>query len=434
MVRKTTRRDKRVLVIDFTFTKPDGTEGRYRRDAAVQTMAAAQTEETARKLGATLFGDPERMCGANGVPLRLIDATPEPQPPREPTFREVAERYLTEYAPSAVTPSTLDGQRSKLRAYLLPHLGDLPVSEAFEVARSREIDVTLVQRGSAASTRANTFLTLRSVAKFAVEAKILRETPKHMPLPKRGTHVPSAPSAQDVGMLIEAAANPSHRLVFLLAAHAGLRKGEIQALRCGDVELDQGRLVVRRSRYRKHLKTTKSGDERQVPITPQLRAALIEARVQERPREEEAALTSKGKPWSYNGPYYAFQKTLRRLKLPRERLHGLRAFFVTVLLSGHVPVHVVRELAGHKDLATTQGYAAILPTDRGAAVGVLDRLFQSTRDERAAEAGGGGALATRARPKRRFSHARARRSLLRTRVLARRRRRGNKPETPRNGA
>ncbi len=74
MVRKTTRCGKRVLVIDFTYTKPDGTQGRYRRDAAVQTTAAAQTEDAARRMGATLFGDPEILCGSNGQPLKPVEA------------------------------------------------------------------------------------------------------------------------------------------------------------------------------------------------------------------------------------------------------------------------------------------------------------------------------------------------------------------------
>jgi hypothetical protein len=66
------------------------------------------------------------------------------------------------------------------------------------VARSREIDVTLVEAGASISTRHNTFLGLRSVAKFAVEAKILPAEPMFLPLPKRGKRVPSAPPAQDV--------------------------------------------------------------------------------------------------------------------------------------------------------------------------------------------------------------------------------------------
>jgi len=167
--------------------------------------------------------------------------------------------------------------------------------------------------------------------------------------------------------------------VILLAAHAGLRRGEIRALRCGDCELDRGRLVVRLSRYRSHTGTTKSGQEREVPLTPQLRAALQAGKVDQRSREEFAALSTQGKPWGNAGPYRVFQAILVRLKLPRVRLHALRAFFVTTLLNGHVPTHVVRELVGHGDLATTQGYAAILAGDRGAAVGVLDAVYHGAR-------------------------------------------------------
>jgi integrase len=64
-----------------------------------------------------------------------------------------------------------------------------------------------------------------------------------------------------------------------VAAYSGLRKGEILALRCGDCELDRDRLLVRLSRYRGHVGPTKSGHEREVPLTPQLRAALLAAGV-----------------------------------------------------------------------------------------------------------------------------------------------------------
>jgi integrase len=420
MVRKTTRRGKRVLVLDFTYTKPDGTEGRYRRDAAVQTTAAAQTEEASRKLGATLFGDPEMMCGPNGVPNR--PAEPAPEPVREPTFREVVERYLAEYAPSAMALSTRDGVRSKLRTHLLPRLGDLPVSQAFDIAKSREVDVALVEYGAATTTRIHVLLTLRSVAKFAVEAKIVAQEPKFLPLPKRGRKVPSAPPTGDVAAVIDAASFPEHRLVFLLAAHGGLRKGEIRALRCGDVELDNGRIVVRLSRFRTLTGSTKSGHEREVPLSPQLRAALLAARVQERPREEAAALTTKGKPWGGGGMWLALQKTLRRLKLPPTRLHALRAFFVTILLNGHVPVHVVREMVGHADLATTQGYAAIGAPDRGAAVGVLDRAYLGERSVPADRT-------KRVRSMCRVTRVTRRVRALRARVLRRAKARGNGLET-----
>jgi integrase len=423
MVRKTTRRSKRVLVIDFTYTKPDGTEGRYRRDAAVQTTAAAQTEETSRKLGATLFGDPEKMCGASGALLRPAEAAPEPV--REPTFREVVARYFAEYAPSAMAPSTCDGLESKLRTYLLPDLGDLLVSQAFDVARSREIDVALVERGLATQTRIHALLALRSVAKFAVEAGILSQVPKFLPLPKLGKRVPSAPPPGDVAAVIDAASCPEHRVAFLLAAHAGLRKGEIRALRCGDVEFDDNRIVVRLSRFKNSTRSTKSGHERQVPLSPQLRAALLAVRVHERPREEAVALSTKGTPWGGTGMWEALQTTLGRLNLPPTRLHALRAFFVTVLLNGLVPVHVVRELVGHADLATTQGYAAIGAPDRGAAVGVLDRAYQGARSGQAERP----ERPKRARSMCRVTRVTGRIRQLRSRVMRRAKGRGNGQET-----
>jgi integrase len=417
MVRRTTRRGKRILVIDFTYTKPDGTLGRYRRDAAVQTKAAADTEDAARRMGATLHGDPERMCGPNGHPLRPIEAAPAAETPKEPTFGETVKRYFAEYAPSVLRPSTGLNYRSHLQAHVIPRVGELAVSAAFDVARVREIDVAMVERGSSVSLRRNTALALRSVARFALEAKILTKAPTLPPAPKRGKRVPTAPLPADVALVIDAATRPEHRLVILLAAHAGLRKGEIRALRCVDCELERNRLVVRLSRYRSHLTPTKSGHEREVPLTPLLRAALVAAGVDQRPREACAALSTRGIPWGCNGPYEAFQQALRRVNLPRERLHALRAFFVTSLLNGNVPAHVVRELVGHGDLATTQGYAAILAGDRGAAVGVLERAYQDARPAAGAPTAEGPA---RVHPMRRASRATSRIRELRRRVLRRR--------------
>jgi integrase len=425
MVRRTTRRGKRVLVIDFTYTKPDGTQGRYRRDAAVQTKAAADTEDAARRMGATLHGDPEILCGASGQPLKPVPSAEggAAEAPREPTLGETVTRWLAEYAPSVLRYSTRSNYGSHLRAHVTPKLGDLAVSAAFDPARLREVDVAMVEGGASVSLRRNTAAALRSVARFALEAKLLTQAPPFPRPPKRGKRVPTAPVAGDVALVIDAVPHAEHRLVLLLAAHGGLRKGEILALRCGDCELNRDRLVVRLSQYRGHVGPTKSGHEREVPLTPQLRTALLAAGVGTRPREACAALSTRGTPWGFNGPYLVFQAALRRVKLPPERLHALRAFFVTSLLNGHVPAHVVRELVGHGDLATTQQYAAIVAGDRGLAVGVLERAYQGARSTATcdgAAAGRGRRRATRVTPRIRGLR----------RLLRRRRSAGNRVETP----
>ena len=213
MVRKTTRRGKRVLVIDFTYTKPDGTEGRYRRDAAVQTMAAATTEEASRKLGATLYGDAERMCGQNGQPLRPVPSTEEgtarvPETSKEPTLGETVRRWVAEYAPSVLRPSTRTNYGSCLRAHVLPPLGELPVSEAFDPARVREVDVLAGRRRLvhlAASQHR-----VRPSERGDVRSR--SEDPHAgaaFPLaPKQGKRVPTAPLPGDVALVIDAACVP----------------------------------------------------------------------------------------------------------------------------------------------------------------------------------------------------------------------------------
>jgi integrase len=290
----------------------------------------------------------------------------------------------------------------------------------------------MVEAGLCHTTRRNALLALRSVAKFAVEAKILPALPEFLPLPKRGRRVPSAPLPADVAAIIDAASCPEHRLVIVLAAHGGLRKGEIRALRCGDVELDRCRLVVRLSRYRGTTGPTKSGHDREVPLTSQLREALLAASVDKRPREECAALSPLGRPWGNGGPYKVLQTTLKRLNLARVRLHALRAFFVTTLLNGHVPPHVVRELAGHGDLATTQAYAAVVGGDRGAAVGVLDAVYEDARRAQTAPpAGESPARTARGGARRQSRRARGRIRELRRR-LVRRRGAGVPQPTPEN--
>ena len=170
---------------------------------------------------------------------------------------------------------------------------------------------------------------------------------------------------------------------------------------------------------------TKGRKEREVPLSPQLRAALLAAGVDKRPREEAASLSKRGTAWGTEGPWQVLQRTLARCNLPPHRLHALRAYFVTVLLNGHMPVHVVRELVGHEDLATTQKYAGIIEADRGAAVGVLGRAHMAGRAQGAAKT----SPERKDTVTRRIVRGTGRSGLLRSRALERARGRGNVLET-----
>ena len=79
MVRRDTRRGRRVLVIDFCYVKPDGTNGRYRRDATVQELGAELPVAPERVLMMRDGQNRAQLPGATDFDA-VIDAAPAHNP------------------------------------------------------------------------------------------------------------------------------------------------------------------------------------------------------------------------------------------------------------------------------------------------------------------------------------------------------------------
>lgn len=172
-----------------------------------------------------------------------------------------------------------------------------------------------------------------------------------------------------------------------VAAYAGLRMGELLALRVGDVDWAGSVITVRRAISAGVEKGPKSGRVRQVPLARQ--AALALHRVLDREdftRPDEFVFCT------------AFGRRLddsalrRRYKLARDaaglrplRWHDLRHTFGSLLVAGGVDLVSVKDAMGHAQLTTTTRYLHARPaTERAAA-------FSAAFDKTAAAAVRGGA-------------------------------------------
>jgi len=140
----------------------------------------------------------------------------------------------------------------------------------------------------------------------------------------------------------------------LVLLDTGLRIGEALRLKLGDVDFDEGKILVRR---------TKTGDFRVVPLSPLLRKHLRRylQRREERvaklgSRAEEVFLSESGGPCSVSAAEGSFHYLSRAAGLGRVYPHLLRHTFATQSLLNGAPLPAVMRLGGWRKLSTVQRY------------------------------------------------------------------------------
>jgi integrase len=162
--------------------------------------------------------------------------------------------------------------------------------------------------------------------------------------------------------LIKAAGSERWAVALALAGYAGLRLGEIRALTWADVDLENGTISVRRSLLPdgtpKPPKT--EAGERDVPILPALRRALVLWRVRS-PHTSPADMiicTADRAPVQERNLRRALEdaKTAAGLDAGDERLsmHSLRHSWASMLATDlELPATTLAKLTGHADAGFT---------------------------------------------------------------------------------
>lgn len=176
-------------------------------------------------------------------------------------------------------------------------------------------------------------------------------------------------------------------------AHTGMRRSEALALRWGDIDLNAGRIALRRAvdtTKRDATKTTKTGSARPLDIDAEtvdvLRSwkatrgsiALSLARADAYVFGDYAGRLRKpddiGRRWDHR--VAKAREAIGDEALPRLTLKGLRHTHATLLLELGVHPKVVQERLGHSNISTTMNiYSHVTPTMQQDAVARLANLL-----------------------------------------------------------
>ena len=364
-VRSRTRRGKRRWFIEIPYRSSTGKSLRFRRDASVQTLSAARTEDARR----------QKLLALTGVPFEAGSADLAESDVAATTFADAVKMFFDAYAPSRLKPSTIRGYENVIRTHLMPRFATTPIGSIDAVA-VRKLDGALVARGMSVSTRCTVLCALRSVVRrFAPEAGLLEEAPVLPRLPRVGLKITQAMTEAEFKAAL-AVASPTLRRAMLLAGRAGLRAGEIRGLRPRDVDLKAKELVVRVSICRGIEGPPKSGHERRVPLLRELAEELSDLAKPSR-RRERVSMSPRGRVWSETSLGQQFRRACETAGIGHWRFHDLRHFFITGLFRSSAPAPVVQLIAGHLHLSVTQRYSHATQDDVVNVMRSFDRALQS---------------------------------------------------------
>jgi integrase len=153
------------------------------------------------------------------------------------TFESYATNWLD--GRNDLRPKTMELYAYLLRRHLIPHLGDVAMSK-MDTATIRRWHGQVSAGSHGAVTTAKAYRLLRQIMAAAVDDMLLRTNPctlKNVAVERSAER--ATPTIDDVLRIVEVV-KPEYRLMVMLAAVAGLRRGECLALRRRDLVEKEG--------------------------------------------------------------------------------------------------------------------------------------------------------------------------------------------------
>lgn len=292
------------------------------------------------------------------------------QPMKEvPTLGQFKDRFLDGHArANRQKPSGIAAKENIINVHLIPLLG----AKRLDAITNEDVQRVKGRLQHRRPKTANNVLGVLSVLlKKAVEWNVISTMPctiRLLPVPKPTVRFHDF---EDYERLVSTAAelDPVASLIVLLGGEAGLRCGEITALEWGDIDLQKRQACIQRSVWKEHVTAPKGGRLRYVPLTNRLTAALKEHR---HLRGQRVLCQKHGTPLTTKMVADHVRRSARRAGLASHGVHLLRHTFCSHLAMRGAPARAIQELAGHRDISTTQRYMHLSPAALDAAIRLLD--------------------------------------------------------------
>ncbi|MFC2084702.1 tyrosine-type recombinase/integrase [Bacteroidota bacterium] len=191
-------------------------------------------------------------------------------------------------------------------------------------------------------------------------------------LPKIEKNLPAYITQRELDAILLNTKKKDLREIFTLLFHTGMRIGECLNLYWSDIDIENKTIKI----TNKTDFTTKNKKERHIPMNNTV-LELLRNKIQAKKifslKDEYIFSKTPGIKHKVNTVYKTFKKAVRQANLDDKiHLHSLRHSFCSNLVSKGVSLYIVKELAGHESITTTQIYSHLQKETLEKAVNLLD--------------------------------------------------------------
>lgn len=283
-------------------------------------------------------------------------------------------------------PSALRSYERAMRLRLLPEFGSMHLAD---ISRPdlQDLADSLLAEGASPSLIKVTFLPLRAIFRRAVARGELALNPcdglELAAVRGRRERIASVDEAE----ALIAAVRQSDRAIWATAMYAGLRRGELQALRVDDLDLDNGVLRVERGWDEREgeIAVKSRAGRRKVPIAAILRTFLVEhlGRLQ---RQGGQLVFGRTAHHAFNGKALQDRADAAwsAIGLDRITLHECRHTFASLMIAAGVNPKALQTYMGHASVSITlDRYGHLMPGSEAEAADLLDTYLKAGRERNA---------------------------------------------------
>jgi integrase len=380
-------------------TRPEGIAARHTRCCASRAGAScdchpsyqaqvwsSRDQKTIRKTFRTLAeARAWRAQAKSALSLGALRA------PTRTTVTEAAEDWLTAAKANVIRtrsgdsykPSALRAYEQVLRATVLPELGHLRLSS---VTRNvlQDLVEQLVADGLAPSTVRNTVLPLRAIYRRALSrSEVLINPTLGLALPASRARRERIARPAEACALIEALLERD-RALWATALYAGLRRGELRALRWLDVDFPDGVIRVERSWDDRvgPIEPKSRAGRRRVPLTRPLRARLAAHRLLCESGADDLVFEGRrGNAFCSEAAARRARAAWREGELEPIGLHECRHTYAAFMIAASVNPKALSTYMGHSSITVTlDRYGHLMPGNEQEAAAMLAKYLHSATE------------------------------------------------------